>query len=165
MNSTTPKAEPSSAAQAEKAQAKAVAKTKGKSPAQLRLDNQKAQLDKHGNFAEIIIRTTSEGADLLNFARLWEYVLVQADRQSRGYVAKASRTEYEATKQDFNETLAFMVQKLKGAAARHNLDLGGTTFIARIAQRYHIAEKAPGAAGDTPASPTASAAVDDDKGI
>jgi len=56
------------------------AKTKAKSQYQARLDNQKSQLERHGNFAEVVIRTTPEGTDMINFARLWEHVLVVADQ-------------------------------------------------------------------------------------
>lgn len=109
---------------------------------QARLDNQKQQLERHGNFAEVVIRTTPEGTDMINFARLWEYALVQADRQTRGYVAKSSRNEFEATRKDFEDCLDMMVQKLKAIAQRHHLDLSGTNFISRVAQRYQIADKA-----------------------
>ena len=77
----------------------------------------------------------------LNFARLWEYILVQADRQTRGYVAKTSRNEFEQTRKDFEDCLDFMVAKLRSAGTRHKLDLSGTNFISRVAQRYGIADK------------------------
>jgi hypothetical protein len=78
---------------------------------------------------------------MINFARLWEHVLVQADRQTRGYVAKSSRGEFEITRKDFDDCVEFMVQKLKSAVQRHKLDLAGTNFISRVAQRYGIADK------------------------
>lgn len=106
-----------------------------------RLENQKAQLERHGNFAEVVIRTTPEGTDMINFARLWEHVLVQADRQTRGYVAKSSRGEFEITRKDFDDCVEFMVQKIKSAVQRHKLDLAGTNFISRVAQRYSIVDK------------------------
>jgi hypothetical protein len=106
-----------------------------------RLENQKAQLERHGNFAEVVIRTTPEGTDMINFARLWEHVLVQADRQTRGYVAKSSRGEFETTRKDFDDCVEFMVQKIKSAVQRHKLDLAGTNFISRVAQRYGIVDK------------------------
>lgn len=112
-----------------------------KSQFQARLDNQKAQLERHGNFAEVVIRTTPEGTDMINFARLWEYVLVQADRQTRGYVAKNNREDFEQTREDFEACVDFMVNKLKASIDRHNMDLTGTNFISRVAQRYNIAER------------------------
>jgi hypothetical protein len=112
-----------------------------KSQFQARLENQKAQLERHGNFAEVVIRTTPEGTDMINFARLWEHVLVQADRQTRGYVAKSSREDFEQTRQDFEDALDFMVNKLKACIDRHELDLAGSNFISRVAQRYNIAER------------------------
>lgn len=112
-----------------------------KSQFHARLENQKAQLERHGNFAEVVIRTTPEGTDMINFARLWEYVLVQADRQTRGYVAKSSRGDFELTRKDFEDCVDFMVQRLKSSVARHRIDLAGTNFISRVAQRYSIVEK------------------------
>ena len=112
-----------------------------KSQFQARLENQKAQLERHGNFAEVVIRTTPEGTDMINFARLWEYVLVQADRQTRGYVAKNSREDFEQTREDFEACVDFMVNKLQASIARHKMDLTGTNFISRVAQRYNIADR------------------------
>lgn len=106
-----------------------------------RLINQILQLIRHGNYAETFIRTTPEGTDLVNFARLWEYALVQADRQTRGYVARNNRSDFETTRKDFEDCIDFMATKLKGAVTRHDLDLAGTNFISRIAQRYQIVEK------------------------
>ena len=114
---------------------------KGNPQFRARLLNQMVQLARHGNFAETFIRTTPEGTDMVNFARLWEYVLVQADRQTRGYVAKTGRHEFEQTRKDFEDAVDFMVNKLKSAAQRHKLDLAGTNFISRVAQRYGIADK------------------------
>lgn len=108
---------------------------------QARLDNQKNQLERHGNFAEVVIRTTPEATDMINFARLWEYTLVQADRQTRGYIAKSSREDFDQTQADFRECVDFMVKKMKEAAERHNLDLTTTNFISRVAQRYGIADR------------------------
>ena len=107
---------------------------------QTRLENQKAQLERHGNFAEVMVRTTLEASDLMNFARLWDYVLVQADRQTRGYVAESSRSEYEATLADVEACKAVFVSRLQQAVVRHRLDMTGTNFISRIAQRYGVAE-------------------------
>lgn len=115
--------------------------SKGNAQFRARLLNQMVQLARHGNFAETFIRTTPEGTDMVNFARLWEYVLVQADRQTRGYVAKTSRNEFEQTRKDFEDAVDFMVSKLRSAAERHKLDLAGTNFISRVAQRYGIADK------------------------
>lgn len=115
-------------------------KPAGKSKFQHRLDNQKAQLDKHGNFAEVMVRTTPEATDMLNFARLWEYVLVNADRQTRGHGAVRSRDEYKVTHTDFEECLAFMILKLQKVIARHELDVTGTNFISRVAQRYGVSD-------------------------
>lgn len=131
-----------------------------KSSAQFRarLVNQILQLIRHGNFAETFIRTTPEGTDMVNFARLWEYILVQADRQSRGYVAKSSREQFEHTRKDFEDSLDFMVSKLKACVTRHKLDLNGTNFISRVAQRYNIAEK-------TRRAPQGQLAVGGDDGI
>lgn len=133
---------------------------KKKSQYQARLDNQKAQLERHGNFAEVVIRTTPEGTDMINFARLWEYVLVQADRQTRGYVAKNSREDFEQTRRDFEDAVDFMVNKLRGSIERHKLDMTGTNFISRVAQRYNIAERKKKNAdeGKKPAKPAAVAA-------
>lgn len=114
---------------------------KGNAQFRARLLNQMVQLARHGNFAETFIRTTPEGTDMVNFARLWEYVLVQADRQTRGYVAKTSRNEFEQTRKDFEDCVDFMVSKLRSAGQRHKLDLSGTNFISRVAQRYGIADK------------------------
>lgn len=118
--------------------------TQPKPAAQTRLDNQKAQLERYGNFAEIVVRTTPEATDLMNMARLWEYVLVQADRQTRGYVAKASRSSYEETHKAWEGAMAVMVAKLQEAVERHQLDLSGNSFISRVAQRYGVAEKTGG---------------------
>lgn len=114
---------------------------KGNPQFRARLLNQMVQLARHGNFAETFIRTTPEGTDMVNFARLWEYVLVQADRGTRGYVAKNSRAEFELTRKDFEDCVEFMVARLQASSKRHKLDLTGTNFISRVAQRYGIAEK------------------------
>ncbi len=115
--------------------------SKGNAQFRARLLNQMVQLARHGNFAETFIRTTPEGTDMVNFARMWEYVLVQADRQTRGYVAKTSRNEFEQTRKDFEDCIDFMVSKLRSAGQRHKLDLSGTNFISRVAQRYGVADK------------------------
>lgn len=114
---------------------------KGKGQYFARLENQKAQLERHGNFAEVVIRTTPEGTDMLNFARLWEHVLVMGDRSTRGYMAKKSREDFDKTRQDFDECIALMIEKLKESIDRHDIDLGGGNFISRVAQRYKITER------------------------
>lgn len=132
--------------------------SKGNAQFRARLLNQMVQLARHGNFAETFIRTTPEGTDMVNFARLWEYVLVQADRATRGYVAKTSRAEFEQTRKDFEDCVDFMVSKLRSAGQRHKLDLAGTNFISRVAQRYGIADKVR--KGPTPGQPGAAAAAE-----
>lgn len=138
---------------------------KGNAQFRARLLNQMVQLARHGNFAETFIRTTPEGTDMVNFARLWEYVLVQADRQTRGYVAKTSRNEFEQTRKDFEDCLDFMVSKIRAASQRHKLDLSGTNFISRVAQRYGIADKVRKGGGstnaETPAAKPAAAEVEE----
>ena len=126
--------------------------SKKKQQFQARLENQKAQLERHGNFAEVVIRTTPEGTDMINFARLWEHILVQADRQTRGYIAQNEREEFDKTRKDFYKCVDMMVTALKDAIDRHDLDLIGSNFISRIAQRYHIAERAPTSKGEKKAS-------------
>ncbi len=145
------------APQQEQQQAQPQKKTR-KSQYQARLENQKAQLERHGNFAEVVIRTTPEGTDMINFARLWEYVLVQADRNTRGYIAKSSREDFEQTRADFEASVDFMVSKIKEAVDRHDMDLSGTNFISRVAQRYHIAERKSKAKPAQPKQETSSAA-------
>lgn len=108
---------------------------------QSRLDNQKTQLERHGNMAEVVIRTTPEATDIINAARLWEHIMIQADRRTRGYVAKQSRDKFDDTRKDFDESLDFMMKKLKDCVERHDIDLGGNNFVSRIAQRYKLAEK------------------------
>jgi hypothetical protein len=115
--------------------------SKGNPQFRARLLNQMVQLARHGNFAETFIRTTPEGTDMVNFARLWEYVLVQADRGTRGYVAKNSRNDFEQTRKDFDDCIEFIVARLQSASKRHKMDLTGTNFISRVAQRYGIADK------------------------
>ncbi len=114
---------------------------KGKGQYFARLENQKQQLERHGNFAEVVIRTTPEGTDIINFARLWEHVLVMGDRSTRGYMAKKSREDFDKTRQDFDECVEFMIKKLQDSIARHDIDLTGSNFISRVSQRYNITEK------------------------
>ncbi len=108
---------------------------------QARLENQKTQLERHGNMAEVVIRTTPEATDVINAARLWEHVMIQADRRTRGYVAKQSRDAFDDTRKDFNDALGHMMEKLKDCVERHDIDLGGNNFVSRIAQRYKLVEK------------------------
>lgn len=133
--------------------------SKGKNQFQARLENQKAQLERHGNFAEVVIRTTPEGTDMINFARLWEHILVVADRQTRGYIAKTSREDFEKTQTDFRECLDFMVEKLQESVKRHDIDLSGGNFISRVAQRYQIAERKVKEEKDEAPKPQPQAAV------
>jgi hypothetical protein len=114
---------------------------KGKGQYFARLENQKSQLERHGNFAEVVIRTTPEGTDMLNFARLWEHVLVMGDRSTRGYMAKKSREDFDQTRQDFDDCVAMMIEKLQECIKRHDIDLTGSNFISRVAQRYKITER------------------------
>lgn len=123
---------------------------KGNPQFRARLLNQMVQLARHGNFAETFIRTTPEGTDMVNFARMWEYMLVQADRGTRGYVAKNSRAEFEQTRKDFEDCIEFMVARLQAASKRHKIDLSGTNFISRVAQRYGIAAKVRKGPAQTP---------------
>lgn len=106
-----------------------------------RLNSQIEQLKKHGYSAEVVIRTTPEATDIINYARLWEHIIVQADRKTRGYMAKSSRDDFDKTRRDFQECMSIMSEKIQESAKRHELDLTGTNFVSRIAQRYGISEK------------------------
>lgn len=106
-----------------------------------RLNSQIEQLKKHGYSAEVVIRTTPEATDIINYARLWEHIIVQADRKTRGYMAKNSRDDFDKTRREFQESMSIMSEKIQDAAKRHGLDLTGTNFVSRIAQRYGIADK------------------------
>lgn len=106
-----------------------------------RLNSQIEQLKKHGYSSEVVIRTTPEASDVINYARLWEHIIVQADRRTRGYMAKSSRDDFDKTRREFQECMAMMSEKIKLAADRHGLDLTGTNFVSRISQRYGISEK------------------------
>lgn len=108
---------------------------------QARLDNQKAQLERHGNFAEVVIRTTPEATDMINFARLWEHVLIMGDRSTRGYMAKTSREDFDKTREGFVKSVDFMVKEIQAAVDRHDIDLSGNNFISRVAQRYKIVDR------------------------
>jgi len=106
-----------------------------------RLNSQIEQLKKHGYSSEVVIRTTPEASDVINYARLWEHLIVQADRKTRGYMAKSSRDDFDKTRREFQECMAMMSEKIKLSADRHGIDLTNTNFVSRIAQRYGIAEK------------------------
>lgn len=106
-----------------------------------RLNSQIEQLKKHGYSSEVVIRTTPEASDVINYARLWEHIIVQADRKTRGYMAKSSRDDFDKTRREFQECMSIMSEKIKLAADRHGLDLTGTNFVSRISQRYGISEK------------------------
>lgn len=107
-----------------------------------RLVNQIMQLLHHGNSAEVVVRTSAEASDLLNFARLWEYILNRADRKTRGLDAEQNRAMYEETLQNFNVAQQYMADVMRQCIKRHGLDFTGQNFISRIAQRYGIAEPA-----------------------
>lgn len=116
---------------------------KPKSQFHARLDNQKAQLERNGYSAEVVVRTTPEATDMINFARIWEHIIVTADRRTRGYMAKGTREDFEKTNQAFVDSIAFMMKKMEEEVARHDIDLTGNNFICRIAQRYKLAKRAP----------------------
>jgi hypothetical protein len=126
---------------------------KGKNNFQARLDNQKEQLERNGYSAEVVVRTTPEATDMINFARLWEHIIVTADRRTRGYMSKAKREDYEKTRQAFIDSVDFMMQKMQEEIDRHDMDLGGNNFVSRIAQRYKLADRS--AKADKPAKPKA----------
>lgn len=107
---------------------------------QARLESQKAQLERNGYSAEVVVRTTPEATDMINFARLWEHVLITADRRTRGYMSADKRADYEKTQKAFLESVDFMMKNLKQEVDRHDIDLAGNNFISRVAQRYNIAE-------------------------
>lgn len=107
---------------------------------QARLESQKAQLERNGYSAEVVVRTTPEATDMINFARLWEHILITADRRTRGYMSADKREDYEKTQKAFLESVDFMMKNLKEEVDRHKIDLTGNNFISRVAQRYNIAE-------------------------
>lgn len=113
----------------------------GKNQFETRLNSQIDQLKKHGYSAEVVIRTTPEATDIINYSRLWEHIIVQADRKTRGYMAKSSREDFDKTRRDFQECMSVMSEKIQASANRHDIDLTGTNFVSRIAQRYGIADK------------------------
>ena len=113
---------------------------------QARLDSQKAQLERNGYSAEVVVRTTPEATDMINFARLWEHLLITADRRTRGYMSADKRADYEKTQKAFLESIDFMMKNLKEEVVRHDLDLSGNNFISRVAQRYNVAEPRKGKA-------------------
>lgn len=115
-----------------------------KSQFQARLDHMKQQLERHGYSAEVVVRTTPEATDMINFARLWEFVIVTADRSTRGYMSQSTRADFDKTRQEFIDCVDFMIEKLRGASKRHKIDLGGNNFMSRIAQRYKIVERKRG---------------------
>ena len=119
--------------------------TKPKNQFQARLENQVAQLERNGYSAEVVVRTTPEATDMINFARLWEHVLVTADRRTRGYMSKAKRDDYEKTQTAFLESVDYMMKRMQEEVERHDIDLGGSNFIGRIAQRYKLASRNKGA--------------------
>ncbi len=112
-----------------------------KSQFQARLEHMKQQLERHGYSAEVVVRTTPEATDMINFARLWEFVIVTADRSTRGYMSQSTRADFDKTRQEFIECVDFMIEKLRASSKRHKIDLGGNNFMSRIAQRYKIVER------------------------
>lgn len=108
-----------------------------------RLENQKSQLERNGYSAEVVVRTTPEATDMINLARLWEHVIVTADRRTRGYMSKGTRQDFEKTQQAFIDSVAFMMERMKEEIERHEIDLEGNNFIARIAQRYKLSARKP----------------------
>ena len=143
----------------------AKAKNHKKNQFDARLNNLIDQLKRHGYSAEVVVRTTPEATDLINFARLWEYVIVQADRATRGYRAQHARAEFDATRADFIACIDFMADRLKHASQRHQLDLGGTNFIDRIAQRYGVATRRSAVTTDPLPNPTPSPHNTTDEGL
>ncbi len=105
---------------------------------QARLDSQKEQLERNGYSAEVIVRTTPEATDMINFARLWEHILVTSDRKTRGYMAASKRGDYEETQKAFLRSIDFMMEQMKAEVERHNIDLTGNNFVSRVAQRYGL---------------------------
>ena len=107
---------------------------------QARLESQKAQLERNGYSAEVVVRTTPEATDMINFARLWEHILITADRRTRGYMSADKRADYEKTQKAFLDSVDYMMKNLTQEVERHGIDLTGNNFISRVAQRYKIAE-------------------------
>lgn len=107
---------------------------------QARLDNQKAQLERNGYSAEVVVRTTPEATDMINFARLWEHILITADRRTRGYMSASKREDYEKTQKAFLASIDNMMQHMKEEVDRHGIDLTTNNFISRVAQRYKLSE-------------------------
>lgn len=113
---------------------------------QARLESQKAQLERNGYSAEVVVRTTPEATDMINFARLWEHILVTADRRTRGYMSASKRDDYEKTQKAFLESIDFMMKQMKAEIDRHHIDLSTNNFISRVAQRYNLADAGGGKA-------------------
>ena len=113
---------------------------------QARLESQKAQLERNGYSAEVVVRTTPEATDMINFARLWEHILVTADRRTRGYMSASKREDYEKTQKAFLDSVDYMMKQMKAEIDRHDMDLSTNNFISRVAQRYKLAEPGGGKA-------------------
>lgn len=113
---------------------------------QARLESQKDQLERNGYSAEVVVRTTPEATDMINFARLWEHILVTADRRTRGYMSASKRDDYEKTQKAFLASIDFMMQQMKNEVERHKIDLSTNNFISRVAQRYKLADVGTGKA-------------------
>jgi hypothetical protein len=56
-------------------------------------------------------------------------------------MAKSSREDFDRTRREFQECMSMMSEKIKLASDRHGIDLTGSNFVSRIAQRYGISEK------------------------
>jgi alpha-galactosidase len=115
-----------------------------------RLAIQQEMLARHGNYAEVMVRTTPEATDMVNFARLWEHVMQEADRRCKAGTHEQNEDGFAASQQDYAEMLVQMAAYLKKVALRHKIELTGTEFIDRIAQRYNVAT--PQGAGKTVAN-------------
>lgn len=111
-----------------------------------RLESQKSQLERNGYSAEVVVRTTPEATDMINFARLWEHILVTADRRTRGYMSASKREDYEKTQKAFLDSVDHMMKQMKAEIDRHDIDLSTNNFISRVAQRYKLSEAGGGKA-------------------
>ena len=109
-----------------------------------RLAIQQEMLARHGNYAEVMVRTTPEATDMVNFARLWEHIMQEADRRCKAGVDGQGAELFKDSQQDYAAALVQMAGCLKKVALRHKIDLTGDAFIDRVAQRYDIAKPKDG---------------------